>query len=161
MRPMLKSGSRGDEISFLQQALNQAPFGQPRLTADGIFGQKTHGRVAEFQGQNHLQPDGIVGPKTHGALEELYALIEKLVLETPPQKNARLPDWCGIFCLSVYKTSGLKLSSWPLRILTPNPEFKAVDGNAGKYSSIIERQYTVASATPDNMGAFRLWNVVL
>ncbi len=42
------------------------------------------------------------------------------------QKNARLPDWCGIFCLYVYRTAGLKLSPWPLRILSKDPEFQAV-----------------------------------
>ena len=220
-RPLLKYGSQGPDVVLLQQALNQEPSAKAKLTDDGIFGSKTHGRVFEFQSKKGLMPDGIVGNQTHGALEQVYELIQKLVLQTPPEeegarkrirnvarmaaammgwppnleppdansqriaarhglgtpvnakgdqlrqggtalatiyataghpfaqhcftipeehieffrntvkpppaeKNKRLPDWCGIFCLYVYKTCGLKMSAWPLRILTSNPEMKAV-----------------------------------
>jgi hypothetical protein len=27
-----------------------------------------------------------------------------------------IPSWCGIFALAVYRASGLKMSSWPLKI---------------------------------------------
>lgn len=39
-----------------------------------------------------------------------------------------LPSWCGIFALHVYRSVGLKTSSWPLRIqgLASNPDFKPV-----------------------------------
>ena len=221
-RPLLKIGSRGSAVEDLQQALNHGSSTQAKLVDDGIFGGKTRSRVVEFQHQNKLLADGIAGNQTHGALEELYKLIEKLVLPTPPEeqaardsivrvarmaagvmgwpetappppiptsqriacrvglgtpinpqghqqrqggmalatiygtaghpfavhcptipaehisffknnpnataaeKNKRLPDWCGVFCLYVYKTSGLKMSPWPLRILDKNPELQAV-----------------------------------
>ncbi|MEX2141223.1 MAG: peptidoglycan-binding domain-containing protein [Pirellulales bacterium] len=113
---------------------------------------------------------------------------------TTDEKNQLIPDWCGIFCLYAYKTSGLKLSSWPLRILSKNPEFepvrqvsqvkpgdlglispfgggrnhhflvgdingtsiKSIDGNAGIYSSIIERSYTITKTSTDKFGAFEI-----
>jgi hypothetical protein len=114
----------------------------------------------------------------------------------PPasEKNKRMPDWCGIFCLYVYRTSGLRLSDWPLRLLGSAREFqtvakvaqikpgdlalvspfgggrnhhflvgdiqgtkiRSIDGNAGRYSSIIEREYSIVSQAMDNRGAFRL-----
>ena len=290
IRPLLRFGSRGEAVNTLQLALNQGASTLPKLTTDGIFGPKTHGRVLEFQRQNKLQVDGVVGDQTHGSLESLYKLIETLILPTPPgeqaardsivrvarlaavmmgwpeaappppnptrqniasrvglgtavnakgdqlrqgglalatiyatarhpfaskclhipaehiqffknnpnppasEKNKRLPDWCGIFCLYVYRTSGLRLSDWPLKLLGPSREFqhvpkvaqvkpgdlalvspfdggrnhhflvgdiqgskiRSIDGNAGRYSSIIERDYTIVTQTLDNRGAFRL-----
>lgn len=46
----------------------------------------------------------------------------------PGRNQWDLPSWCGIFALSVYKRSGLKLSSWPLKHkgFSSNPEFQAV-----------------------------------
>ncbi len=47
----------------------------------------------------------------------------------PGRNNWDLPSWCGIFALAVYKSAGLKLSSWPLRIkgLSKHPaEFRPV-----------------------------------
>ena len=31
------------------------------------------------------------------------------------RNNEDIVSWCGIFALYIYKTSGLKMSSWPLR----------------------------------------------
>ncbi len=221
-RPLLRYGNQGDGVQLLQQALNLAPSQQPRLSVDGIFGGKTHGRVTEFQGQNQLVADGLVGDKTHAALQALYDEVAKLALPTPPGeqaardrivnlartaaqvlgwpesappppdptsqriacriglgvpvnakgdqarqggvaltgiyataghpeaaksltiseesikffkanpnappklKNAHLADWCGVFCLYIYKTAGLKMSPWPLKIRVKEPEMKPV-----------------------------------
>ena len=290
LRPLLRFGSQGPAVTLLQQALNLAESVLPKLTEDGAFGPKTQGRVFEFQGQNNLQKDGIVGPQTHATLEELYQLIEKLILPTPPEetaareaivkfarlaaavmgwpetappppdptsqriasrkglgtpinpqgdqirqggfalaaiygtakhpfapkcftipaehikffrdnlkptadeKNQRIPDWCGIFCLYAYRTAGLKMSDWPLRLLGKDREFvpvvkasevkpgdlglispfnggrnhhflvgdingnkiRSIDGNAGLFSSIIERNYTLTRTSPDAKGAFQI-----
>ncbi len=289
-RPLLRFGSQGPAVTLLQQALNLAESAFAKLVEDSIFGSKTQARVFEFQRQNQLQQDGIVGDQTHATLEELYQLIEKLILPTPPEENAareavvkfarlaamvmgwpesappppdptsqriasrkglgtpinpqgdqlrqggfalaaiyatarhpfapqcftipaehikffrdnpnpppleknqRIPDWCGIFCLYAYRTAGLKMSDWPLRIRGKDPEFvpvvkakdikkgdlglispfgggrnhhflvgdfdgsqiRSIDGNAGPFSSIIERGYTLTNTSPDNMGAFRI-----
>jgi hypothetical protein len=49
---------------------------------------------------------------------------------TPQERNnIDIASWCGIFSLYVYKTAGLKMSNWPLRIqglVTGKPEYKQV-----------------------------------
>ncbi|MEZ5063796.1 MAG: peptidoglycan-binding domain-containing protein [bacterium] len=76
----LRIGSRGADVTELQGALNwigsnpkmavqKSMYGP--LETDGIFGQKTHVRVVEFQKKNGLAADGIVGPKTLAKLAEL------------------------------------------------------------------------------------------
>lgn len=60
LRGLLKRGSRGANVKFLQQKLG--------LTADGIFGPNTQKAVRAFQTKNKLTVDGIVGPMTWGKL---------------------------------------------------------------------------------------------
>jgi N-acetylmuramoyl-L-alanine amidase len=60
---------RGDDISTLQDALNQLGFdcGRP----DGIFGPATVRALVDFQRNGGLSPDGICGPRTVRMLELL------------------------------------------------------------------------------------------
>ena len=62
--PILKEGSRGIYVKFLQQLLesNFIPVGK----IDGIFGQRTKEAVSTYQLNNSLQADGVVGPATWG-----------------------------------------------------------------------------------------------
>jgi peptidoglycan hydrolase-like protein with peptidoglycan-binding domain len=83
MPQTLSLGAVGAAVIELQKALNGLPSRLARLTADGIFGQKTRGRVVEFQGENGLDPDGVVGPLTW---EKLLALIGALG-EIPQTNN--------------------------------------------------------------------------
>lgn len=69
--PLLKIGSVGDPVRQIQTFFNLLPTRLVRLKIDGIFGNRTHGRVLEFQGTNKLSPDGIVGDQTMGLLEEI------------------------------------------------------------------------------------------
>ena len=62
VRPTLRKGSKGDAVKALQVFLNLK--GYPCGIADGIFGQKTHNAVVEWQKDHSLTPDGIVGKKT-------------------------------------------------------------------------------------------------
>jgi len=90
MATLLRFGSRGEAVKERQQALNLGSSVLPLLAADGIFGQKTHGRVREFQGLSGLAVDGIVGPNTLAALapllEQLHNLVQPLV--APPDEAA-------------------------------------------------------------------------
>lgn len=52
----LRKGSRGNDVSLLQQKLG--------IKADGIFGTKTEEAVKAFQKAHGCTPDGIVGPHT-------------------------------------------------------------------------------------------------
>ena len=64
---LLLLGSRGADVSALQQALND--LGQTgRITADGRFGLRTQAAVKAFQQRHHLMADGVVAPKTAKAL---------------------------------------------------------------------------------------------
>lgn len=58
-------GSRGADVSALQQKLNEKGYG---LEVDGIFGDLTRGAVVDYQKKNALQVDGIVGEETWGHL---------------------------------------------------------------------------------------------
>lgn len=60
-RPMIRRGSRGPNVLYLQQKLTG-------LVTDGIFGPATDQRVRQFQRNHNLVADGIVGPRTWAAL---------------------------------------------------------------------------------------------
>jgi N-acetylmuramoyl-L-alanine amidase len=64
---LLRQGSRGPEVTKLQQELmNRGFFTHWRTT--GYFGAKTRQSVINFQKAAGLVPDGIAGPKTNAAL---------------------------------------------------------------------------------------------
>ena len=58
---VLKKGSRGPEVRYLQRKLTMT--GYP-LETDGVFGRLTEQMVKLYQQENDLEPDGIVGPMT-------------------------------------------------------------------------------------------------
>ena len=58
---VLRTGSRGAGVKRLQQALG--------VSADGVFGPRTHEAVERFQAEAGLAVDGIVGQRTWAALE--------------------------------------------------------------------------------------------
>ncbi len=63
---LLRPGSRGPQVEFLQLALERAGFlSDP---PDGIFGSNTQFAVLAFQESRDLVKDSIVGPKTWQAL---------------------------------------------------------------------------------------------
>jgi len=67
---IMKFGSRGPNVQFLQLALNRAGFGP--VVTDGIFGYDTQNAVTAFQRAMGLSVDGIVGPRTEQALMPWY-----------------------------------------------------------------------------------------
>ena len=67
---IMKFGSRGPQVQFLQLALNRAGYGP--LVTDGIFGYRTRSSVQAFQAGMGLGADGIVGPRTDRALMPWY-----------------------------------------------------------------------------------------
>ena len=67
-RPLLKRGSRGQDVLDVQYDLDFVGA-DPPLVLDGIFGENTQAAVIDFQAANGLERDGIVGPVTRGALE--------------------------------------------------------------------------------------------
>ena len=65
-RGTLKYGSRGTDVTYLQQRLSAKGYSVG--TIDGIFGNKTLAAVKTLQNENSLVVDGIVGSKTWAAL---------------------------------------------------------------------------------------------
>lgn len=68
VKPVLRKGSRGEEVRELQQRLNASGYSCGK--ADGIFGQKTLEAVTAFQADRGLAVDGVVGAKTWDELNK-------------------------------------------------------------------------------------------
>ena len=64
-RPVLRRGSRNEQVAELQAALRGLGF---PVAIDGDFGAATELAVMTLQGQKKLKADGIVGPATWKAL---------------------------------------------------------------------------------------------
>ena len=64
--PVLRRGSRGKSVRYLQQKLLAKLY--PVGIADGIFGSNTERQVKAFQEENGLTADGIVGKNTWAKL---------------------------------------------------------------------------------------------
>lgn len=67
-RATIKRGSRGADVTYLQQRLTAKGYGTGAI--DGIFGQKTLEAVKAFQAENNLIVDGVVGENTWKTLEK-------------------------------------------------------------------------------------------
>ena len=66
LRPTLKPGSRGSEVTELQATLKL--LGYYGGTVDGVYGQSTVSAVSQFQQAAGLNADGITGPATWNRL---------------------------------------------------------------------------------------------
>lgn len=84
---ILKLGSKGSEVEYLQQKLNLVP--------DGIFGPITEEAVKNFQKQNRLTPDGVVGTATWMKLGCNPRRITEIILHcsaTPEGRDYTVAD---------------------------------------------------------------------
>ena len=84
--PVLKSGSRGDSVRYLQSLLNRHGSA---IALDGIFGQATDKAVKSFQKSKGLLVDGIVGDKTWEALEAKEQTKPPQPTRPQPQPNQK------------------------------------------------------------------------
>lgn len=66
--PTVKLGSRGNNARLLQHNLNQCGYD---LEEDGIFGKLSTAALVRWQHANGLTADGIYGPKSHAKMKEL------------------------------------------------------------------------------------------
>lgn len=80
VKPVLRKGSRGDNVRELQRLLND--LGYDCGVADGVFGAKTEAAVKAFQTDHGLKADGIVGRNTWAALDAAVGAVE------PPEEIA-------------------------------------------------------------------------
>jgi hypothetical protein len=68
------------DLNAVRNHVGQGSAYEP-LATDGIFGAKSYNRVSEFQRVNRLTADGIAGPQTKGKLQEL--LLSQPGLQQP------------------------------------------------------------------------------
>ncbi|MDD3244021.1 MAG: N-acetylmuramoyl-L-alanine amidase [Eubacteriales bacterium] len=61
---MLRRGSRGDEVRWLQWELEQAGYTVGEAGVDGVFGGDTDAALRAYQADHGLKADGIAGPLT-------------------------------------------------------------------------------------------------
>jgi peptidoglycan hydrolase-like protein with peptidoglycan-binding domain len=85
---LLRRGSRGPEVTELQRSLNALPTSwrtpaMPMLEVDGAFGPLTAEAVRGFQTRARITADGIAGPVTRGKLQEALA-ASPTTPATPP-----------------------------------------------------------------------------
>jgi len=95
---VLKRGSRGNDVIWVQEQLVKAGF---NVDTDGIFGGGTQTAVTEFQKQRDLDADGMVGPATRAALDAVVpgdappvdekALTEEDIQKVAEQLNVEVP----------------------------------------------------------------------
>ncbi|RCW77732.1 peptidoglycan-binding protein [Paracoccus lutimaris] len=64
--PLLRRGSTGDAVEYLQSLLAERDFDPGPI--DGAFGARTARAAVEYQKSSGLAPDGIIGPMTWAAL---------------------------------------------------------------------------------------------
>jgi peptidoglycan hydrolase-like protein with peptidoglycan-binding domain len=89
-RNLMVGCTPGEDVQLLQFMLNEVvrrDLGKtfvPLLVEDGIFGNKTKTRVAEFQKERQLVADGVAGPKTQGKLAELVGAVAASPATQPP-----------------------------------------------------------------------------
>ena len=71
--PVLKKGSKGTQVKYLQKDLNFLHMWgpEPKLVLDGEFGPKTDAALRKFQKKYNLEVDGIYGPKSYAKMKEL------------------------------------------------------------------------------------------
>lgn len=67
-RPVLRNGSKGTDVVYLQTVL--AKEGYNTGSIDGIFGKKTEAALRQFQNDKMLAVDGVCGRKTWALIEQ-------------------------------------------------------------------------------------------
>ena len=90
---LLRVGSRGRDVSFMQECLNvikQANASMPLLVVDGIFGSRTESAVKEFQRMCGLQVDGVIGPITWNRIMSEYDKVQNGDTSEYPYPGAEL-----------------------------------------------------------------------
>ena len=99
----LRIGSRGDEVTKLQKALQK--LGLYSMKVDGVYGQGTFAAVQAFQKKYGLKADGIAGAKT---LAKLY----QAVLEYQQKNGLKADGIAGPKTLAkIYGTGATSSSS--------------------------------------------------
>ena len=77
----LSIGSVGADVIKIQEQLNAVSNNYPlipKLTPDGVFGERTQDAVRTFQSIFGLTQDGVVGPRTWYRIQDIYVAVTRL-----------------------------------------------------------------------------------
>ena len=94
MFPLLRIGSTGQSVRTLQEALNiWSNSSLPPLRVDYSFGDKTDGKVREFQTKSNLDSDGVVGPATWETLKPwVYQILGQILPPSATEAGDRIAN---------------------------------------------------------------------
>ncbi len=91
---MLQVGSRGDDVTELQNRLTQEGVYSGPVT--GYFGPLTFAAVKAYQNKNGIESIGIVGPKTRTSLNSILAQVpmtgQVLGVQTSAEVQAKIKE---------------------------------------------------------------------
>ncbi|MEO8935532.1 MAG: peptidoglycan-binding domain-containing protein [Burkholderiaceae bacterium] len=88
---VLTTGSSGEAVRRIQQALMDAGFPLPKFGVDGKFGSETRAALRDFQAGAGIKIDGIVGPETMQSLDTRFSSRPGPTPPTPPQPTPPQP----------------------------------------------------------------------
>ncbi len=77
----LSIGSVGSDVLKIQEQLNRISDDYPlipKVTPDGVFGERTHDAVKVFQSVFGLTQDGIVGSRTWYRIQDIYVAVTRI-----------------------------------------------------------------------------------
>ena len=132
----LSSGSRGDEVKKLQQALVDAGYNVGTAGVDGSYGPDTTAAVKKYQQDKGLQVDGIAGEKTLGSL---YSAGQTTTQQASPTTTntapAAAPDY------SKYQYDSASNDAYMQALAALQAAQKEVPTYAGTYDSQLQDLY--------------------
>ena len=126
----LRMGSRGPEVTRLQEALNTELTPSPGLEPNGDFGPLTNRAVRLFQRDNWLVIDGEIGPCTRNALmgTEAYLPILHELRFIPQPTDATC--WAASTAMVTRSAVWAVVARTPTDLLLPGGSLKNFTGTA-------------------------------
>lgn len=88
---VLTTGSSGEAVRKIQQALIDAGFPLPKFGVDGMFGSETGAALRAFQAGAGIKIDGIVGPETMQSFDARFSSGPGPTPPTPPGPTPPVP----------------------------------------------------------------------
>lgn len=152
----LRYNSRGEDVKTLQTALAQLGFYQKSV--DGIYGSGTRKAVRAFQTANDLSADGVAGPKTLGRIEELTGIdiggstSSGGTEEETPSVGTGL--FGGVYTTIKYGDKGARVKTLQQALKALGYAISKVDGNfgSGTYAAVREFQRSEKLAVDGKAG---------
>lgn len=132
----LASGSSGDEVKKLQQALVDAGYNVGTAGVDGSYGPDTTAAVKKYQQDKGLQVDGIAGEQTLGSL---YSAGQTTTQQASPTTTNTAPTAAPDY--SKYQYDSASNDAYMQALAALQAAQKEVPTYAGTYDSQLQDLY--------------------